>query len=218
VKTSKARSFSNERHWDEAYKGSKTKELGWYEEEARPSLQLIEKINLSRTDRMFHAGAGKSTLIASLLELGYRNIIVNDISRLAIESMQRELIAYDSKVAYLHKDLTNPSEFSGINEVALWHDRAVLHFFTENRQQKKYFDLLRKLVADNGFVILAQFNRNGAKMCSGLPVKNYDAPQLSEALGKDFELLEEFDYIYTQPRGDKRPYIYTLFKRIRKKE
>jgi hypothetical protein len=101
-----------------------------------------------------------------------------------------------------------------LKNVDLWNDRAVLHFFTEEPQQKAYFDLLKKVVNKNGYVILAEFNLEGAKKCCGLDVFNYNESMLQERLGNDFELLKSFNYTYTQPSGNTREYVYTLFKRI----
>ena len=110
-------------------------------------------------------------------------------------------------------DLTNPSELLKLKNVDLWHDRAVLHFFTEEKQQKAYFDLLKGALKPKGFVILAEFNLEGAKKCSGLDVFNYNEEMLQERLGSDFELLKSFNYTYTQPSGNTREYVYTLFQK-----
>ncbi|MFQ5448288.1 MAG: class I SAM-dependent methyltransferase, partial [Saprospiraceae bacterium] len=77
-----------------------------------------------------------------------------------------------------------------------------------------YFDLVRKMVKPRGHVIIATFNLAGAKMCSGLPVKNYNATMLAEKLGPEFQLLEAFDHLYVTPSGGERPYVYTLFRRL----
>jgi len=63
-------------------------------------------------------------------------------------------------------------------------------------------------------VIIAIFSLEGAKKCSGLDVVNYDHTMISQFLGNEFELLEHFPYLHIQPSGGKRPYAYTLFKRI----
>ena len=55
-----------------------------------------------------------------------------------------------------------------------------------------YFNLLRSIVKENGFVIIAAFNLNGATKCSGLPIHRYDKKMIQEKLGKDFELIESF--------------------------
>ena len=66
----------------------------------------------------------------------------------------------------------------------------------------------------NGFVVLAEFNLNGAERCSGLPVHRYSQEMLDEKLGIGFELIDCFNHTYLTPSGAERPYIYTLYKRI----
>ena len=89
-------------------------------------------------------------------------------------------------------------------------------FFVEKPKQLTYFNLLKKVVKKGGFVILSEFNLNGAKKCCGLNIFNYNKDMLKERLGDDFLLLEDFDYTYKHPNnGNTREYIYTLFQRKR---
>lgn len=207
--------YNFEEHWNKAYQKTPTTNLGWYEENPTPSLELIAACNLPKDALIFNAGAGATTLITKLTEVGYTNIIVNDIAAAALTTLNNNLII-DSKssVQFIVDDLTNPTALLKLKDIDVWHDRAVLHFFTEKHQQETYFKVLKKVVKLNGYVILAQFNLKGAKKCCGLDVFNYDEKMLQESLGEDFELQKSFNYIYTQPSGNTRAYIYTLFKRI----
>ncbi len=89
----------------------------------------------------------------------------------------------------------------------------MLHFLIEEKQQQGYLSTLKKLVKLNGFVIIAVFSLEGAKKCSGLDVKNYDAQMIERFLGEEFKLLKSFPYTYKMPSANLRPYIYTLFQR-----
>ncbi|MGV8947086.1 MAG: methyltransferase domain-containing protein [Lutibacter sp.] len=206
--------FDFEKHWNNAYQKSPITNLGWYEENPLPSLELIEACNLPKEALIFNAGAGATTLIGELMAKGYKNIVVNDISSAALKELENHLPDYkNAHIQFLVDDLTNPSELLKLKNVDLWHDRAVLHFFTEQDQQKTYFNLLKKVVKPKGFVILAEFNLEGAKKCNGLNVFNYNKEMLQDCLGADFELLKAFDYTYIQPSGNTRAYVYTLFQR-----
>jgi len=208
-------SYNFQDHWDKAYQRTPVSNLGWFEESATPSLELIELCDLSKDAKIFNAGAGATTLINELLNNGYKNIIVNDISAQALSELNNSLNEYKkATIKFIVDDLTDPIELLKIKNVDLWNDRAVLHFFTEEIQQTTYFNLLKKAVKKGGYVILAEFNLEGAKKCSGLDVFNYNGAMLQERLGKDFELLKSFNYTYTQPSGNTREYVYTLFKRI----
>jgi len=202
------------KHWNAAYQKSPITNLGWYEENPAPSIELIEACSLPKEALIFNAGAGATTLISELLAKGFENIVVNDISAVALTELKSHLPApVNARVQFVVDDLTDPSELLKIKNVDLWHDRAVLHFFTEEKQQKAYFDLLKGALKPKGFVILAEFNLEGAKKCSGLDVFNYNEEMLQKRLGTDFVLLKSFNYTYTQPSGNTREYVYTLFQK-----
>ena len=203
------------KHWNKVYNNNDIDKLGWFEENPVPSLQLIEKCNFNKDAYLLNVGSGATTLVDELLEIGYNNIIANDLSSIALEKLRSRLgVQKSSKVKWVVDDLTNPMELTKLTMVQLWHDRAALHFFTNENDQNTYFNLLKKLVALNGFVIIAAFNLSSAIKCSGLAVYRYDEHMLQDKLGNDFVLIESFNYEYTMPSGDKRSYIYTLFKRV----
>jgi len=201
-------------HWSTVYTDSDITKLGWYEDESTPILDLVRPCNLNSDDAILTVGAGATTLIDSLINLGYSNLIANDISSSALGKIKSRLGEQGDDITWVVDDLINPVELKEITHVKLWIDRAVVHFFTEEKDQDTYFDLLKYKVASKGYVILAEFNLSGAVKCSGLDVKRYDAKILGEKLGTDFKLINSFDHVYTMPNGDDRNYIYTLFQRI----
>ena len=200
-------------HWNNAYENSSVDRLGWFEENPIPSLQLIEKSGINKNATILNVGAGATTLVDELINQDFKNILVNDISPTALEKLKKRLGSQSENIKWIVDDLTSPKELNNLDKIDLWHDRAVLHFFNETKEQDSYFNLLREIVKTNGFVIIATFNLNGATKCSGLPVHQYDENMIQEKLGSEFELVESFDYTYIMPSKDKREYIYTLFKR-----
>ena len=204
---------SHQSHWDRIYHTSDVDRLGWYESAPEPSLQLIRDCGLPADAVMLHVGAGATTLVDELLAAGFSNLIVNDISPVALEKLKHRLGNEKDKVQWVVDDLIRPSVLPGVGPVDLWHDRAVLHFFHEKEEQDAYFRLLNLLVKPGGFAILAAFHLNGAAKCSGLPVYRYDQQMIADKLGSGFCLQLAFNYTSTMPSGDKREYLYTLFKR-----
>lgn len=200
-------------HWNKTYERTEIEKLGWYEETPEPSLRLIGKCNLDKNAMILNVGAGATRLVDELLDAGFENIIVNDLSATALDKLKLRLGERESKIQWVIDDLTIPTQLCNMDQVDLWHDRAVLHFFSDKKEQDTYFNLLKKQVKNNGFVIIATFNLEGATKCSGLPVFRYDKKMLKQKLGRDFELIEAFDYTYTMPKGETRNYVYTLFKR-----
>ncbi|MDY0781473.1 class I SAM-dependent methyltransferase [Tenacibaculum sp. IB213877] len=202
-----------QQHWDAAYAKNPAEKLGWYEPKSEEILKLIQKTTLSHNAKILNVGIGSSTLIDDLLATNFSNIIANDLSSEALSSLKKRLGEASKKVEFIQDDLTNPTELHKLTSVDLWIDRAVLHFFLTVAEQQSYFNLLKKLVQPNGFVIIAVFALNGAEKCCGLQLQRYNKEMLQEKLGDDFQLVDSFDHTFINPYGGERPYVYTLFKR-----
>ena len=200
-------------HWDTAYLKNSIEDLGWYEDDPKASLELINKCNLSKNSMIFNAGAGATKLIQKLKDMEYHNICINDISKSALDKLKYSINNID-RLSFIVDDLTNPTDLLNLKMVDLWHDRAVLHFFVQQTQQDNYFNLLKSKVKDGGYVIFSEFAIDGAKKCCGLDILNYNEEMLLDRLGNDFALIQSFNHLYIHPsNGNTRKYIYTLFKR-----
>lgn len=200
-------------HWDEIYDALDPDELTWYEEIPAPSIKLLSKCNINKDEPILDVGAGASTFIDYLVDQGFKNIIAADISEIALNKLKERLGKEKaSAVKWIVDDITRPIHIQNLRDVAVWHDRAVLHFLLEEHQRQMYLSTMKNVIKKGGYVIIAAFSLKGAKKCSGLDVKNYDQDMLAEFLGEDFRLLEYFDYTYYMPSGKPRPYIYALFQ------
>jgi cyclopropane fatty-acyl-phospholipid synthase-like methyltransferase len=195
---------------------SEINKLGWYEEIPQPSLSLINKCNLDKDAVILDIGSGATTLIKHLIMERYCNVVALDISEVALVKARKRLRTDEVElINWIVDDITVYNHISRIGSIDLWHDRTVLHFLTQELQQKGYLESLKGLVKKGGYVIIGVFSLDGAKKCSGLDVKNYNHSMIAEFLGNDFELIDHFPYLYLMPSGDARPYIYTQFKRIK---
>lgn len=201
-------------HWNKAYSDQQVEKMGWYEDDVSETMQLIEKTGLPIDADILNVGAGATTLIDSLLLKGFSNLIASDISEVSLQTLKNRLGEEASKINLVVDDLTKSTKLAKISPIDLWIDRAVLHFFVDEIDKKNYFELLKQLVKPGGFSLFAQFSLEGSNACSGLPVLRYSNEMLAAQLGDSFELIETFDYTYTMPSGDERPYIYSLFKRV----
>jgi hypothetical protein len=147
--------YNFEEHWNKAYQKTPTTNLGWYEENPTSSLELIEACDLSNDAVIFNAGAGATSLIKLLLEKGYKNIIINDIAATALAVLKNDLtIDKASNVQFIVDDLTKPTALLKLKDIDIWHDRAVLHFFTEKQQRNAYFQLLKKVIKLNYLIYI----------------------------------------------------------------
>ena len=200
------------KYWNSAYLNTKRENLGWYEEKSEQTLSLIHETKLPKNAAILNVGSGSSILIDDLLEDGFSNIIANDLSEESLKSLKHRF-AENEKVEFIVDNLLNPSKLDELKNIDLWNDRAVLHFFLKEEEITAYFNLLKKVLKPNGFVIISVFSKNGAEKCCGLPLKRYDVEMLENELGTDFELKKSFNYTFVNPFGSEKPYIYALFQR-----
>ncbi len=205
---------SMKEHWNEIYGALDADELTWYEEIPESSIKLLSECHINKDESILDVGAGASTFVDYLINQGFSNIIATDISEIALNKIKERLGKEKaSLVRWIVDDITHPIHIRNLRDIAVWHDRAVLHFLLEEDQQNMYLSTLKRVIKKGGYVIIATFSLKGAKKCSGLNVKNYDQNMLAEFLGKDFSLLDYFDYTHYMPSGQPRPYVYTLFQR-----
>jgi SAM-dependent methyltransferase len=200
---------NNPEHWNAIYSITPIEKLGWYEAHPQPSLDLITRCQLDRDDPLLDAGAGASNLLDHLLSLGFTQLYAVDHSREALNKLRIRLAEKHSPaVNWIVADLTDSKSLAAVPPVRLWHDRAVLHFLTAEKQRAAYLRTLKSLLQPDGYVILAAFAVGGASHCSGLPVYNYDRQALSNFLGAEFTILDSIEHLYHMPSGAERPYTY----------
>ena len=103
-------------HWETVYQNSPTEKLCWFEQESKPSLDLIEECQLDKSAAILNVGGGSSTLVDSLVDLGYRHIITNDLSAEALQILQTRLGDRAGAVTFVQDDLTNPKQLIRPNQ------------------------------------------------------------------------------------------------------
>ena len=79
------------RHWENIYSTKQPNELSWTQNTPQISLDLIKSLNLSKSSSIIDIGAGQSMLVDSLIDLGYSNISVLDLSKNAISKTKKRL-------------------------------------------------------------------------------------------------------------------------------
>ena len=205
-------------HWNKIYASKSVETLGWHEVVPQPSLELISRCQLSKPRLIMDVGSGASTLIPFLVAEDYRNLIALDHADEVLRKLEENIPADKRQIVrFINADVNSSDWLESVDEVALWHDRALLHFFNDTSDCETYMARLRHLVAKNGFVIIGAFSIQGASHCSGLPVQRYSEGSLAELFSPDFHLIESRDYLYQMPSGDTRPFIYALFQRVNHK-
>ena len=199
-------------HWNEIFRKTDEDKLGWYEENFSQTLKFLNLIPEWESLKIFVAGIGTSGLIELLLESN-AELLLNDLSSEAIEKAKNKYSDKVRHVQWLCHDISKPLPVA-LTDIDIWFDRAVLHFLVDDSNVEQYFKNVNAGVKAGGYAIFAEFSKKGATRCAGLEVRRYDVQDLERHLSA-FELIANEEYTYINPSGDPRPYIYTLFKRIR---
>ena len=73
-------------HWENIYTTKGESEVSWFEETPTESLQLLELAGAQPASAIVDVGGGASRLVDNLLEKGFENITVLDLSAAALNS------------------------------------------------------------------------------------------------------------------------------------
>mgnify|MGYP003150415279 CR=1 FL=1 len=145
-------------HWETVYKTKNPEEVSWTQNVPQTSLNFIHSFGLDKTSTIIDVGGGDSKLVDFLLDEGFENITVLDISGKAIERAKKRLGDKALKVHWIECDIT---DFEPEETYDVWHDRAAFHFLTSSDQIEKYKALTMKAV--KGYMVLGTFSENGPK-------------------------------------------------------
>lgn len=198
-------------HWQEVYASRSYTDVSWYQAEPTRSLQFIEASGIAKDRAIIDIGGGASTLVDHLLDRGYSQLTVLDVSRAALRQVQDRLGKRADAIDWRVADVVS---FQTTRRFALWHDRAVLHFLTDSGDRRRYVRALEHSLEPDGHAILAAFGPDGPLKCSGLPVRRYSVEMLSELLGPEFELADKAIEEHATPGGASQQFLYTLWKRV----
>lgn len=114
-------------HWDKVYQTKAQDEVSLFQSYPKTSIEFIQLFDLPLTANIIDIGGGDSHFVDALLDRGYKNIYVLDISAKAIEKAKQRLGTRANKVHWIVSDIT---EFSPPVKFDFWHDRAAFHFLT----------------------------------------------------------------------------------------
>ncbi|EJL69408.1 class I SAM-dependent methyltransferase [Chryseobacterium populi] len=200
--------LTNKKHWETIYETKNPDQVSWTQEKPETSLNFIRSSGFGKEARIIDVGGGDSNLVDFLLEEGYQNITVLDISENALRKAQKRLGVKADKVTWIVADIT---EFEPEESYDIWHDRAVFHFLTTPEQVSKYVNLVEKRV--KGFIILGTFSKKGPVKCSGLDIQQYDEESITGLFKASFEKIQCFTEDHITPFNTVQNFIYCCLKK-----
>ena len=198
-------------HWDFVYQNKDFKEVSWYQETPTTSIEFLESLHLSKSAKIIDIGGGESRFVDYLIEKGFENITVLDISATAIDKKKRELgDKISAKIKWIVSDIV---DFQPVEQYDFWHDRATFHFLTDNHDVEKYVETVRQFVKPDGALILSTFSENGPTKCSGLPIQQYSEQTLSARVEAFFTKIKCVVVDHKTPFQTIQNFIFCSFKR-----
>ena len=129
-----------------------------------------------------------------------------DISQTAIDANKKRLGEASKGVRWFVGDITRVD--LELSDYDVWHDRAVFHFLTGQRERVAYVRQVARAVKHGGHVIVSTFGPEGPTKCSGLEVVRYDAESLHREFGVHFRLLGSSKELHQTPFGTTQQFLY----------
>lgn len=198
--------MSSREHWDAIYSKKGAKEVSWYRPHLERSLAFLEAARIGRDAAIIDVGGGASTFVDDLLDRGYANVTVLDLSQPALEAAKARLADRAARVRWVCADVTEvslpPAAFD------FWHDRAVFHFLRDPEARRRYVEAVRRSLKPGGSIVVATFGPHGPEKCSGLEVMRYSAEQIHAEFGPGFARLADDAETHVTPWGSEQEFVY----------
>src|SRR6516165_1360053 len=203
--------FNRQAHWQQVYKEKGEYQVCWFQDQPAISLELIEAVGAKPSLAIIDIGGGASRLMDALVDRGYGDLSVLDLSESATSIAKARLADRAAQVKWIVADVT---QWKPTRAYDLWHDRAAFHFLTRASDRDAYIDRLIKAVPSGGHVIIGTFAMDGPERCSGLPVVRYDAARLSAEFTPAFALLDTRRDDHKTPWGAIQHFQFSVFRRV----
>jgi ubiquinone/menaquinone biosynthesis C-methylase UbiE len=200
---------SRKAHWENDYTTKGEREVSWFQPSAAPSLDLIVQAGATRESAIIDIGGGASRLVDNLIEQGFEDVTVLDLSGAALAAARSRLGTSAERVSWIVADATT---FEPAKSYDIWHDRAAFHFLTDAGDRAGYIARLKRGLKIGGHAIIATFALDGPEKCSGLPVARYDSAGLAQTLGATFNLIHTQRHEHATPWDARQSFQFSIFR------
>jgi len=203
--------IDRKKHWENIYQTKELKDLGWYQPTPTTSLDFLKQFNIGTTAKIIDIGGGDSYLVDHLLDLGYTDITVLDISASSLERAKLRLGDRATKVKWIVADA---AAFIPTEQYDFWHDRAAFHFLTQDQEIANYINTIQKSISPTGVLVIGTFSEQGPKKCSGIEIKQYSETSLTNRLDLFFEKIRCIRVDHKTPFNTIQNFIFCSFKKM----
>jgi SAM-dependent methyltransferase len=203
--------FDRKKHWENIYHTTELKEVSWVQPKPETSLDFFKQFNVPAIAKIIDIGGGDSFLVDHLLDLGYQDISVLDISKAAIERAKHRLGDKAKTVKWIVADA---AAFKPAEKYDFWHDRATFHFLTDEQEITNYLQTAHENLNPKGFLVIGTFSEQGPQKCSGIEIKQYSETTMINRLEKFFEKIKCITVDHKTPSGTTQNFIFCSFRKL----
>jgi SAM-dependent methyltransferase len=197
-------------HWEHIYESKDETGVSWFQACPATSLALIETCHLPLHAAVLDVGGGDSHLAEALLDRGFNNLWVLDISGKALQKAKMRLGERAKCVHWIESDVL---DFKPPVKFDLWHDRAAFHFLTTEDNISRYAAMANERVVEGGHLIMATFSEVGPEKCSGLEVRRYSEQLLSQVFSPYFEKTACMTEDHVTPFNSVQNFLFCKFRK-----
>ncbi|MGE0114985.1 MAG: class I SAM-dependent methyltransferase [Steroidobacteraceae bacterium] len=198
-------------HWQTVYQSKQATQVSWFAPNLNISISLLEQFGLNPDSRVIDIGAGASTLVDDLLEMGIHKVTLLDISAASLEVTQQRLGARAGEVQWVVSDAAHVN--LPAQSFDFWHDRAAFHFLTDAGDVAAYVAAATRSIVEDGFAIISGFAADGPERCSGLPVVRREPQEVADLFGSAFTLVHSQHERHTTPSGASQAFAYAVLRK-----
>jgi 2-polyprenyl-3-methyl-5-hydroxy-6-metoxy-1,4-benzoquinol methylase len=203
--------FERINHWENIYQTKELKDVSWFQPTPETSLGFFKQFDVPTTAKVIDIGGGDSFLVDHLLDRGYQNISVLDISAAAIQRAKLRLGDRAKNVKWIIEDAAN---FKPTEKYDFWHDRAAFHFLTDEQEISNYLETAQQNIDPNGILVIGTFSEQGPKKCSGIEIKQYSEDSMTNRLKTFFEKIKCITVDHTTPFDTVQNFVFCTFRKL----
>ncbi len=203
--------FDRKKHWENIYQTKELKDVSWFQPTPETSLDFFKQFNVPTTAKVIDIGGGDSFLVDHLLDFGYRDVSVLDISAAAIDRAKQRLGDRAKNVKWIVADAAT---FKPTEKYDFWHDRAAFHFLTDEQEISNYLETARKNINPAGVLVIGTFSKQGPKKCSGIEIKQYSEATMTDRLKYAFEKIKCVTVDHKTPFDTTQNFVFCSFRKL----
>lgn len=203
--------FDRKKHWENIYQTKELKDVSWFQPTPETSLDFFKQFNMPTTAKVIDIGGGDSFLVDHLLDLGYQDISVLDISAAAIDRAKQRLGDRAKNVKWIVADAAT---FTPTEKYDFWHDRAAFHFLTDEQEISNYLETARQNINPTGVLVIGTFSEQGPKKCSGIEIKQYSETTMTDRLKNFFEKIKCITVDHKTPFDTIQNFVFCSFRKL----